>query len=120
MGLHRDPTAYSTSPVEIQIRRLVWYQICFLDLRTSEATGPRPQIRLEDYDTQRPLNIDDIDLDRAQHGDTSVDVTQDRKHFTDMASLRGTKCVTCWKVALAATVSLSYTPRYHSYFLEPC
>jgi hypothetical protein len=88
MGLHRDPTAYSNSPVGIQIRRLVWYQICFLDLRTSEATGPRPQIRLEDYDTQRPLNIDDIDLDRAQYGDTSIDVSQDRKHFTDMTITR--------------------------------
>jgi hypothetical protein len=88
MGLHRDPTAYTTSPVEIQIRRLVWYQICFLDLRTSEATGPRPQIRLDDYDTQLPLNIDDVDLDRAQHGDIHVRVNKDRTHFTDMTITR--------------------------------
>jgi hypothetical protein len=88
MGLHRDPTSYSSSPVEIHVRRLVWYQICFLDLRTCEATGPRPQIRCDDYDTKFPLNIDDEDLDRAEHGDTRIDVKEDRKYFTDMTVTR--------------------------------
>jgi hypothetical protein len=88
MGLHRDPTSYSSSPVEIHVRRLVWYQVCFLDIRTCEATGPRPQIRHDDYDTRFPLNIDDVDLDRAEHGDTSIDVTKDRSHFTDMTATR--------------------------------
>lgn len=85
MGLHRDPTAYSSSPVEIQVRRLIWYQICFLDLRTCEAVGPRPQIRLDDYDTRFPLNIDDVDLD---HADIDIDVSKDRNHFTDMTISR--------------------------------
>ncbi|KAI4697751.1 uncharacterized protein J4E84_000884 [Alternaria hordeiaustralica] len=84
MGLHRDPTTYSSSPVEIQVRRLIWYQICFLDLRTCEAVGPRPQIRLDDYDTRFPLNIDDVDLDRAERGEGGIDVSKDRNHFTDM------------------------------------
>ena len=88
MGLHRDPTAYSTSPIEIHVRRLVWYQICFLDLRTCEATGPRPQIRPDDYDTQFPLNIDDGDLDRAEKGESGVDVKKDRNYFTDMTITR--------------------------------
>ncbi|KAH7378799.1 hypothetical protein BKA66DRAFT_513203 [Pyrenochaeta sp. MPI-SDFR-AT-0127] len=88
MGLHREPTTYSTSPVEIHVRRLVWHQICFLDLRTCEATGPRPQIRPDDYDTRFPLNIDDIDLDRAENGDSSVDVRKDRTYFTDMTITR--------------------------------
>lgn len=88
MGLHRDPTTYSTSPIEIQVRRLVWYQICFLDIRTCEATGPRPQIRPDDYDTQYPLNIDDIDLDRAESGDESVNLQEDRPYFTDMTISR--------------------------------
>jgi hypothetical protein len=88
MGLHRDPINYSSSPVEIQVRRLVWYQICFLDLRTCEATGPRPQIRHDDYDTQFPLNIDDADLERAEHGDSKNDVSQDRPYFTDMTITR--------------------------------
>jgi hypothetical protein len=88
MGLHRDPTTYSSSPVEIQVRRLIWYQICFLDLRTCEAVGPRPQIRLDDYDTRFPLNIDDIDLDRAERGESGIDVSKDRDYFTDMTISR--------------------------------
>ncbi|KAF1920543.1 hypothetical protein BDU57DRAFT_18010 [Ampelomyces quisqualis] len=88
MGLHRDPTNYTSSPVQIHVRRLVWYQICFLDFRTYESTGPRPQIRLGDYDTQFPLNIDDDDLDRAEHGDSEVDVKRDRSHCTDMTITR--------------------------------
>jgi len=88
MGLHRDPTKYTGSLIEIHIRRLIWYQICFLDLRTCEATGPRPQIRHDDYDTQFPCNIDDEELDRAENGARGVDVTTDRKHFTDMTITR--------------------------------
>jgi hypothetical protein len=88
MGLHRDPTSYSRSPIEIQVRRLVWYQICFLDLRTCEAVGPRPQIRLDDYDTRFPLNVDDDDLDRAERGEPGVDVSKDANRFTDMTISR--------------------------------
>ncbi|KAF2827347.1 hypothetical protein CC86DRAFT_348722 [Ophiobolus disseminans] len=88
MGLHRDPTKYTNSPIEIQVRRLIWYQICFLDLRTCEGTGPRPQIRYDDYDTQFPLNIDDEDLDRAEHGVRGIDVRTNRKNFTDMTITR--------------------------------
>lgn len=88
MGLHRDPTTYSTSPIEIQVRRLIWYQICFLDLRTCEGTGPRPQIRPEDYDTQFPRNIDDTELERAEYGDRDIDINTDRTHFTDMTTTR--------------------------------
>lgn len=88
MGLHRDPTTYSTSPVEIQVRRLVWCQICFLDFRTCEGTGPRPQIRPDDYDTRFPLNIDDHELERAENGDHTIDVNTDRPYFTDMTISR--------------------------------
>jgi hypothetical protein len=88
MGLHKDPSEYSTSPIECQVRRLIWHQICFLDLRTCEATGPRPQIRPDDYETRLPLNIDDLDLDRAEHGDTSIDIEHGRPYFTDMTITR--------------------------------
>ncbi|RMY06221.1 hypothetical protein D0867_09773 [Hortaea werneckii] len=71
MGLHRDGSQYSMSPVEVHVRRLVWHQLCFLDMRTCEATGPRPQIRPGDYDTRFPLNVDDADLlaDPSRVGD---------------------------------------------------
>lgn len=86
MGLHRDPTSYSTNPIEIQIRRLIWYQICFLDIRTCEATGPRPQIRRDEYDTRYPLNVNDTELDQAV--EKGVRITEDSKHFTDMTITR--------------------------------
>ncbi|KAL6707345.1 hypothetical protein ACN47E_004124 [Coniothyrium glycines] len=88
MGLHRDPATYTSSPIEVHVRRLLWYQICFLDLRTCEATGPRPQIRPDDYDTRFPMNIDDSDLDRAEQGDFSIDVSKDKACFTDMTISR--------------------------------
>ncbi|KAG9962313.1 hypothetical protein KCU61_g4725, partial [Aureobasidium melanogenum] len=62
MGLHRDGTTFGLSAVDTHVRRLIWYQICFLDVRTCEATGPRPQIRKEEYDTKLPLNVNDTDL----------------------------------------------------------
>ncbi|KAL1594909.1 hypothetical protein SLS59_008459 [Nothophoma quercina] len=86
--MYLDPSAYGAPPIECQVRRLVWHQICFLDLRTCEATGPRPQIRSDDFDTRLPLNIDDIDLDRAEHGDRSIDVENDRIYFTDITISR--------------------------------
>ncbi|KAF2641433.1 hypothetical protein P280DRAFT_498255 [Massarina eburnea CBS 473.64] len=86
MGLHRDPTSYTKNPVEIQVRRLIWFQIAFLDLRTSEAIGPRPQIRRDEYDTHFPLNVDDEELERAAQSDQQV--IKDSKHFTAMTITR--------------------------------
>jgi hypothetical protein len=85
MSLHRDPSHYTNNPIEIHIRRLIWYQICFLDLRTCEATGPRPQVRRDEYDTKFPLNIDDAELDRMG---VEEEVNEDRNHFTDMTITR--------------------------------
>ncbi|KAL8783779.1 MAG: hypothetical protein Q9213_004395 [Squamulea squamosa] len=63
MGLHRDGTEYGFGPVEIHVRRLIWYHICFLDIRTCEAQGPRPHIRSDEFDTRFPLNVDDEELE---------------------------------------------------------
>ena len=62
MGLHRDGKYYGLSPIETHVRRLIWHQICFLDIRTCEAQGPQPSIHKDDYDTEIPLNVDDTDL----------------------------------------------------------
>jgi hypothetical protein len=80
MGLHRDPTNYTTNAVEVQMRRLLWSQIGFLDMRTAESAGPRPQIRRDEYDTKLPLNISDEELERAAQ--CGEEVTEDSKHFT--------------------------------------
>lgn len=78
MGLHRDGTHYGLSAVEVHVRRIVWFQLCFLDIRTCEATGPRPQIHKEDYDTRLPLNVNDIDLEAPNPP------TEDANMWTDM------------------------------------
>ncbi|KAK4136374.1 hypothetical protein BT67DRAFT_439372 [Trichocladium antarcticum] len=62
MGLDRDGSAYGLRPLETEIRRLVWHQLCFLDIRTCEAQGPKPAIRREEYDTQLPTNCEEEDL----------------------------------------------------------
>ena len=78
MGLHRDPTEYSFSAIETHVRRLLWFQLCFLDIRTCEAQGPKPGIRADDYSTQYPLNVDDVDLERSVPPRKSAD------RFTEM------------------------------------
>lgn len=62
MGLHKDGTSYNFTAVDTHVRRLIWYQLIYLDVRTCEATGPRPQIRKDEYDTELPLNVNDEDL----------------------------------------------------------
>ena len=78
MGLHRDGIHYGIGAVETHVRRLIWYQICFLDIRTCEAQGPRPHIRVDEFDTQLPLNVDDSDLEQPQPP------TKSRYRWTDM------------------------------------
>lgn len=78
MGLHRDGSNYGMGPVETHVRRLVWYQLCFLDIRTCEAQGPQPGIRSEDFDTKFPLNVDDEDLERP------YPPTESAHRWTDM------------------------------------
>lgn len=80
MGLHRDPAEYNHPPVETHVRRLIWYQLCFLDLRTAEVQGPRPFIRQEDYSTQFPLNLDDAALTTGK--------SDDAQEWTDMTFAR--------------------------------
>jgi hypothetical protein len=73
MGLHRDGEYYGLSPLETHVRRLIWHQLCFLDIRTCEAQGPRPTIRRDDFDTKLPLNVDDIELHNTGKPPESTD-----------------------------------------------
>ncbi|KAF3764955.1 hypothetical protein M406DRAFT_340463 [Cryphonectria parasitica EP155] len=68
MGLHRDGyKAYNLNPVETYVRRLIWHQLCFLDIRTCEAQGPKPAIRRDDYDTWLPDNCEEDQLTHATY-----------------------------------------------------
>ena len=59
IGLHEDGTAHNYSAVQVHVRRLLWYQLLMLDIRTCEATGPRPQVREGDFSARIPLNLDE-------------------------------------------------------------
>ena len=59
IGLHEDGSAQNYSAVQSHVRRLIWYQLLVLDIRTCEATGPRPQKRRGDFSTQIPLSVDE-------------------------------------------------------------
>lgn len=66
MGLHRDGSkAYNLNALDTHVRRLIWHQLCFLDIRTCEAQGPKPAIRREDYDTWLPDNCEEDRLSSA-------------------------------------------------------
>ena len=82
MGLHRDGALYGFSTIETHVRRLVWHQLCFLDVRCVEATGPKPQIRRDDYDTDLPLNVNEQDLTADSVPDESWE------QFTDMTTIK--------------------------------
>lgn len=92
MGMHRDGNYYGLDAVSTHVRRLIWHQLCFLDIRTCEAQGPRPQIRKEDYDTQLPGNFDDVDLHRTgsppKAADRWTDVTYSLIRFDIMEMFR--------------------------------
>lgn len=78
MGLHRDGTAYEMGPVETHVRRIIWYALGCLDIRTCEAQGPRPVIRTDDFDTRFPLNVDDDELESPNPP------TESAKRWTDV------------------------------------
>lgn len=83
MSFHRDPSEYGHGPVETHVRRLIWYQLCFMDLRTSEVQGPRACIRREDYSTKFPLNLNDEDFSSGRLNDINrwTDMTFSRIRF---------------------------------------
>lgn len=85
-GLHRDPVeVFGHAPIDAHVRRLAWFQLCFLDFRTAESQGPRPAIKREDYDTKLPWNLDDVDLIQLQPGPNQpvVDLKEKEGQWTD-------------------------------------
>ncbi|KAG5206118.1 Bikaverin cluster transcription factor [Trichophyton interdigitale] len=95
-GLHREPSLFPSNNmdvVQVEIRRRLWHQICYLDFRSAEGRGQEPTIADEDYTTLLPRNIDDDDL---VEGDYLVAGTYSPPGFTDMTGhlirLNGIHC----------------------------
>jgi hypothetical protein len=83
-GLHRDPLALplgTIDVVQVELRRRLWAQICYLDFRTAEDHGLAPSIHESDFDTCRPLSLDDVDLIEGVPPSAGL---SDVPKFTDM------------------------------------
>lgn len=66
IGLHRDGAQFDNlSPYEVEMRRRVWWNLCFLDVRSSEDQGMDLTIAIGSFDTKIPLNINESDIDPA-------------------------------------------------------
>lgn len=70
-GLDRDASGPGMKPVDCQVRRLLWHQVCFLDLITTEVQGLQPIINDSEYNTCLPLNINDDALDQLRNQSVS-------------------------------------------------
>ncbi|VUC37328.1 unnamed protein product [Clonostachys rosea] len=62
MGYHRDGTHLSLPPFETEMRRRIWWQIVFYDIKLGIDSGLTNNSVPEHFDTKRPLNLNDADL----------------------------------------------------------
>ncbi|KAJ9482747.1 hypothetical protein VN97_g10674 [Penicillium thymicola] len=81
-----DWTGYSDGEgtmdvIQVELRRRLWAQICYLDFRAAEDHGFAPSIHGSDFDTRRPISLDDVDL--VEGVAPSVGLS-DVPKFTDM------------------------------------
>lgn len=60
MGIDRDGELFKLSPFDTEMRRRLWYQIIFLDLRIAEMRGSLSTFLR--YDTRLPTSVNDSDL----------------------------------------------------------
>jgi hypothetical protein len=65
LGLHRDATGFGAqlSPFQAEMRRRLWWHVCFIDARTGDCEVARLMGLSESaFDTREPANVDDKDL----------------------------------------------------------
>lgn len=93
LGFHREASKMKhLSPYEIEIRRRVWWALCFLDVRTSEDQGTELTISHGSFDTKLPMNINDTDIEP-----NSTESPKERQGLTDMSH-----ALYCFEVAALA------------------
>jgi hypothetical protein len=80
LGLHRDGSILDLSPVEIEDRRRVWWQLQHLDLHLAVRIGLTPMTLAAGWDVKLPSNIEDDDVDA-----TSTMMPTERKRLTSMS-----------------------------------
>ncbi|RAK95821.1 DUF300-domain-containing protein [Aspergillus ibericus CBS 121593] len=61
-GVHRDGEVLGLSPFDAEMRRRLWWNICILDMISSEDQGTDTQVHPGMFDTRLPSNINGEDL----------------------------------------------------------
>ena len=83
LGLHREGSRSGLSPFDQEQRRRLWWGIINLDVRCSEDLGTDPMILEPSFNTKRPANINDSDMDPQ-----SKQPILERTGFTEMSKCR--------------------------------
>jgi hypothetical protein len=60
MAIYRDGELFKLKPFDTELRRRLWYQLLFLDLRAAEARDCLSTVL--QYDTRLPMHINDSDI----------------------------------------------------------
>ena len=61
-GLHQNIPGLNFNAIQSQGRRLLWYQICFLDQHVADSHGLQPSIQDDGCQNLLPFNVNDEDL----------------------------------------------------------
>lgn len=93
LNLHRESTWSSISPFTREMRRRLWWLLIDLDVRGLEDRGSDPFILESSFDTVKPLNINDDDMDPG-----SMEPIVERKEFTEITKTRISHIV--WECAV--------------------
>jgi hypothetical protein len=65
MGLDRDPDYIpDMKPLQVELRRRIWLTIVEINLHLALDMGKRADMRVEDWDTKPPSNVDDEDIEK--------------------------------------------------------
>jgi hypothetical protein len=89
MGLHRDGSYFpEISPFDVEMRRRLWWHICYADGRSGEDQVAEASITERMFDALPPTNINDTDIDPgmpnppvARDGPTDLTICLIRKEI---------------------------------------
>ncbi|KAK7744102.1 hypothetical protein SLS53_003623 [Cytospora paraplurivora] len=113
MGLHRDGTSFpGLTPLEIEMRRRLFWALAILDLRSAEDQGTDLTIVDRNFDTEFPLNINDADI-----SEDTTEMPQPRQGITEM-TFSLSRYETCSLARRLHTMSSAAAPRDATSTLE--
>ncbi|KAF2858940.1 hypothetical protein K470DRAFT_265667 [Piedraia hortae CBS 480.64] len=62
MGLHRDGEKLGLRPLDVEVRRRIFWQLLPLDMMSAHLTGLGPTMPFDSWDAKRTRNVNDTDL----------------------------------------------------------